>query len=529
MNLSLTPIRFKERAEREYANKIGIVCGETRLTYKEFGQRANRLSNGLKELQVNRGDRVAWLGYNCHRLLEAYYGVVQTGAVLLPLNIRLTPGEIAFILNDSESVAVFYDDDFLPLVEAIRKQTATVKHYVPLEPGNNRTNAEMSYESLLGAAEPDFAPPDNLKDDDLAELFYTSGTTANPKGVMMTHRNLYLHCMQVMSGLGVKDTNVQLHTIPLFHVNGWGTPHTITCAGARHVALKKFDPTQVLELVQQERVTHFSMVPTMATALVNHPSVGEYDLSSVEFVGIGGAAAHVDLIRDVERKLGCQAYGGYGLTETSPVCTFAFIKEHLSNLPDEERWRRQAMTGYPIPGIEMSIVDAGDNHLPRDGKTPGEIVVRADSVMAGYWKQPEDTARVMRGGWFHTGDMAVIDEEGYFLIVDRKKDIIISGGENISSIEVEKAVYSHPAVLECAVIAIPDERWGEVPKALVVVKPGQSLTQHELIDYCRTRLPGFKLPKSVEFLDVLPKGGTGKILKKELREKYWEGYQKRVH
>jgi acyl-CoA synthetase (AMP-forming)/AMP-acid ligase II len=271
------------------------------------------------------------------------------------------------------------------------------------------------------------------------------------------------------------------------------------------------------------------MVPTMATAIVNHPSLGEYDLSSVEYVGLGGAASPVDLIREVEQKIGCRAYSGYGLTETCPVLTFSFVKEHLSDLTDEERWKRQAMTGYPLPGVELRVVDADDRPLPRDGAAAGEIVVRADNVMAGYWKQPEDTAQVMRGGWFHTGDMATVDEEGYFLIVDRKKDIIISGGENISSLEVEKAVYSHSAVLECAVIAIPDERWGEVAKALVVLKPGQSVGEAELIDYCRTKLPGFKVPKSIDFMESLPKGGTGKILKKELREQYWKGYDKRVH
>jgi len=289
---------------------------------------------------------------------------------------------------------------------------------------------------------------------------------------MMTHRNLYLHAMQVIAGMSVDDSIVQLHTIPLFHVNGWGAPHTITGAGARHVVVKKFDPGEVLELIQRERVTNFSMVPTMANALVNHPSLGEYDLSSLEYVGIGGAASPVDLIREIEQKMGCRAYGGYGLTETTPVLTFSFIKNHLSDLPDEERWRRQAMTGYA---------------------------------------------------------MAVVDEEGYFLIVDRKKDIIISGGENISSIEVEKAIYSHPSVFECAVIPVPDDRWGEVPKALVVLKPDRSLDGEELIAHCRSRLPRFKVPKSVEFLDSLPKGGTGKILKKELRERYWQGYDKRVH
>src|SRR5215216_5898586 len=525
MNLTLTPIRFKERAETLFANKVGIVDGDVRLTYREYGDRCNRLSNALADLGVNRGDRVAWLGYNSHHLLEAYYGVVQAGAVLLPLNIRLTPQEIVFILNDSESVAVFYNSDFQPLVDGIRAHAATVKRFIPLDAGAS----EMHYEALISAAGADFAPPSDIKDDDLAELFYTSGTTANPKGVMMSHRNLYLHAMQAMAGLSIDDTIVQLHTIPLFHVNGWGTPHTITCMGARHVCARKFDPTQVLELIESERVTNFSMVPTMAIALINHPQLGEFDLSSLDYVGLGGAASAPELIRDVEQKLGCRAYGGYGLTETTPVLTFAFIKEHMKDLTDEERYRIQATAGYAMPGVTLDIFDPDEKPVPHDGVSVGEVVVRADNVMAGYWKQPEDTANVMRGGWFHTGDMAVVDEEGYFLIVDRRKDIIISGGENIASIEVEKAIYSHPAVLECAVIAVPDDRWGEVPKGLVVVKPGQSLNEQELIEHCRTRLPGFKIPKSVEFFDALPKGGTGKILKKELREKYWQGYEKRVH
>jgi fatty-acyl-CoA synthase len=528
MNLTLTPIRFKDRAESLFAKKIGIIDGDVRLTYREYGERADRLSNALAGLKVGRGDRVAWLGYNSHELLEAYYGVVQMGAVLLPLNIRLTPAEIAFILNDSESVALFYNRDFLPIVEGVRNQATTIKHYIPLEEGV-AAGDEMNYEALLSAAGADFTPPADIKDDDLAELFYTSGTTANPKGVMMTHRNLYLHAMQVIAGLGVKESIVQLHTIPLFHVNGWGTPHTLTCMGARHVVMKRFDPTEVLELIQRERVTNFAMVPTMATAVINHPKIKEYDLSSLDYVAIGGAASPMELMRDVEDRLGCRCYGGYGLTETIPVLTQSFIKDHLKDLSDQERWRRQSMAGYPMPGVAVDIFDADDKPVPHDGQSVGEVVVRADNVMAGYWKQPEDTANVMRGGWFHTGDMAIVDEEGYFLIVDRKKDIIISGGENIASIEVEKAIYSHPAVLECAVIAVPDDRWGEVPKGLVVLKAGQALGEQELIEHCRTRLPGFKVPKSVEFFDSLPKGGTGKILKKELREKYWQGYEKRVH
>src|ERR1041384_7064952 len=248
MNLTLTPIRFKDRAESLFASKIGIIDGDVKLTYREYGERCDRLSNALTALGVSRGDRVAWIDYNSHELLEAYYGVVQMGAVLLPLNIRLTPAEIAFILNDSESVAVFYNRDFQPIVDGVRNQAPAVKRFIPLEANGDSTD----YETLISSAGASFTPPD-IQDDDLAELFYTSGTTANPKGVMMTHRNLYLHALQVIGGLAVDDTVVQLHTIPLFHVNGWGTPHTLTCMGARHIIVKKFDPTEVLELIQRER------------------------------------------------------------------------------------------------------------------------------------------------------------------------------------------------------------------------------------------------------------------------------------
>ncbi len=520
MDLTLTPIRFKDRAVREYGSKVGIVDGDKRFTYAEYGARCNQLSNALAGLNVARGERVAWLGYNSHQLLEAYYGVVQMGAVLLPLNIRLTPHELTYILNNSETVTLFYNKDFAPLVESFKPETQTIRNFICIED---------QYETLIQAVGADFTPPADIKDDDLAELFYTSGTTANPKGVMMTHRNLYLHALQVIAGLGIRDHHTQLHTIPLFHVNGWGTPHTLTCMGARHIVVPKFDPLEVLQLVEREQVTHLAGVPTMIYALLNHPRIKDFRLSSLEFINIGGAASGPSLIREVEQTIGCRAYSGYGLTETTPVLTISFLKEHLKDLPQEERWQRQAMTGYPFPGIEMSIMDGDDNHLPHDGLTPGEIVVRADNVMAGYWKLPEETARLIRDGWFHTGDMAVVDREGYYLIVDRKKDIIISGGENISSIEVEKAIFSSPAVLECAVIAVPDEKWGEVPKAIVVLKAGQQMTEEEMIAYCKTQLPGFKVPKSIEFRDELPKGGTGKILKKELREAYWKGFEKRVH
>jgi fatty-acyl-CoA synthase len=325
------------------------------------------------------------------------------------------------------------------------------------------------------------------------------------------------------------DRSVHLQTIPLFHANGWGTAHTLTVVGGTHVMVKKFDPERICQLIEQEHVTFFSMVPTMATALVHSPALPRCNRASVEWVMIGGAASSPELIRQIEEKLGCRAYAGYGLTETSPVLSISFLTDSFQDAAPEEKWRRQAMTGRAIIGVELRVVDEGGNDVSRDGQAIGEIIARGDGVMDGYWKQPEETSATLRDGWLYTGDMAVWDEEGYVLIVDRKKEIIVSGGENISSLEIERALCAHPSVYECAVIAVPDETWGEVPKALVVLQSSASVTETDLREFLRERIAKFKVPKSVEFLDALPKGGTGKILKKELREKYWAGYSKRVH
>jgi fatty-acyl-CoA synthase len=339
---------------------------------------------------------------------------------------------------------------------------------------------------------------------------------------MLTHRNVYLHALHTALGGHTQHGAVELHTIPLFHANGWGVAHFLTVLGGKHVMVPRFDPPEVFRLIQDERAQHCALVPAMATALVNCPERSKYDLSSLERVTIGGAASTPTLVREVEEKLGCTCFAGYGLTETAPVLSTAQMKPG-ANFPGEERFVRHAMTGYAIPGVELRVVDGNDQDVPRDGRSVGEIIARSDGVMLGYWRQPEATAQVMRGGWFHTGDMATWTEDGYVLIVDRKKDIIVSGGENISSLEVERTLTAHPAVLELAVIPVPDDHWGEVPKALVVLKPGASASEAELIEFCRARLAHYKCPRSVEFLETLPRTGTGKVLKRELRKKYWPG------
>ena len=522
MKVPLVVTEFLTRARTLYPNAIGAVCHEHRLTYSELAERIDRFSAALVSRLVRPGDVVAYLSFNCHRLLEAYYAVPQTGAILLPVNIRLTANDIGYILRDAGARTVVVDRALAELLKPALSAAPDVRTVILM--GSDAQSecgiAGEDYESILAAASSEFSPPD-ISEDDIAELFYTSGTTANPKGVSLTHRNLYMHAFYALAGLGGYDDRcVQLHTIPLFHVNGWGTPHFVTLLGGRHVLLPKFDPEQVLATIEHERVTHVFLVPTMAAALLAAPSLGRRDLSSLRRIKLGGAATPPSIIRALSERLpDCRVTAGYGLSETSPILTTADLKAGLK-LSSEAAVLLRSSAGLPIPGVQIEILNENNKPLPHDGQSAGEICVRSNVVTAGYWKLPEETERAMSGGWFHTGDIGVIDPNGYLAIVDRKKDIIITGGENVASLEVEKALYEHPAVFECAVIALPDAQWGEIPAAIVVVKPGHTLDEPALIAHCRRLMAHFKVPKRVRFVESLPKGGTGKILKRELREQY---------
>jgi fatty-acyl-CoA synthase len=530
MILPLTPVRLKRHAAQVFAHKEGVVCGASRFTYREFNERCDRLSAALLELGLKKGEGVAYLSFNCHRLLEAYFGVPQIGAILVPLNIRLSPEELAYILKDAGPRLLFFDPEFIPLVEGLRPHAKSVEHWIALRDTKPAWAHPQFYDELLAASAPAEIDYRDLDENSVAELFYTSGTTAYPKGVMLTHRNLYLHGFYVAARAGIADRDVGLYTVPLFHVNSWGAPHFLTLAGGRHVMLKKFDPVTVMELVQRERVTRLLVVATMVIAMLNHPDFEKYDLSSLKEIMMGGAPTSTALVSEIERRLpGCTAFGGYGLTETSPVLTMAHMKSHRAGDSPETALRRKATAGYALAGTEVRVVDLEGRDVKCDGQEVGEVVVRSDVVMAGYWNQAEATAQALRDGWLHTGDLATIDEEGYILIVDRAKDMILSGGENIASAEIERIIYGHPAVLECAVIAVPDDTWGEVAKALITLKSGQPCSETDILAHCRKHLAGFKVPKSVELLESLPKGGTGKILKKVLREKYWVGRERKVH
>jgi len=528
MNIPLTPIRFLRYAREQFPNKLAVVCGNNRFTYKQFADRSARLAGALMDAGAQPGDRIVFLSANCHRLLEAYYGVLEAGCVLLPLNIRLAAQELGFVINDAGARFVFLDQHFLPLIEAIRESVPSVDAFFLLDSQpQRRWLAPENYETLVDQSKEFQRDVAQVDENSVAELFYTSGTSDTPKGVILTHRNVYLHALSVIAAYQTSKTmagqtsceTVTLHTIPLFHANGWGNAHTITLVGGTHVMIHHFNPAEVFRLVQQERVTSSAMVPTMVNALIHFPERTKYDLSSLRSIMIGGAASSPSLVREVEEKFGCACISGYGLTETSPVLAISPMKPGMS-WTGEQRFAGQAMTGFAIPGVELRVVDTSGNNVPHDGTSIGEVLARGDAVMEGYWGRPDATATAMEEGWFHTGDVATIDANNYILIVDRKKDIIISGGENISSLEVEKVLASHSSVYEAVVIPVPDEKWGEVPKALVVLKPGSPANESELLSFCRSKLAHYKCPHSVEFLDSLPKTGTSKLLKRELREKY---------
>ena len=527
MFVPLTPIRCLHRAMDVFGHNIGVVSGDRQFTYREFGERAERLATALSREGISGGDRVAYLSFNNNQLLEGYFGVVQAGGIVMPLNVRLSPQELIAILNHSGAKMLIFENDFAALVGQLRPVCPAIERYVTID--EKIPGADLTYEELIERGHVERADIYKIDEMSIAELFYTSGSTGTPKGVTLSHRTLYLHALSVGAMFREPETMVDLHTIPLFHANGWGRPQASTMFGIKQVMIRRFECQHVLRMIQEHKATDICLVPTMANALLNDPSLTAFDTSSLRYVMIGGAAASPDLMRRVEEAFPtAQCVGGYGLTETGPVLTSARNKREVTPA-GEARYARQAMAGWAVANVQVRVVDAEMNDVPRDMQTIGEVVATGDHIMEGYYREPEATAAVMTGRWFHTGDMAVWDQEGYLHIVDRKKEIIISGGENISSLEVEKAIFAHPDVYECAVVAAPDSTWGEVPAAVVVRKPGSTLDSAQLLDFLKERLGKFKLPRVIEFSeDQLPKTGTGKIRKLVIKERFWAGKTRRV-
>ncbi len=504
-----------------YADKEAVVNGDKRFTYEAFAERVYRLSHFLRSEGIGQHDCVAILHQNSHEFLEAYFATALLGAVLNPLNFRLSPKELAFILKDSGASVLIVSERFAQSVDSLMDKERTVSQVVWT--GSGRISSSFNavhYEEVLEGAQAEPPPEPGISDNDLAHLYYTSGTTGRPKGVMLSHKNVCAHALATIAELKLDDRDTWIHVAPLFHLaDAWAT-FAVTWVGGRHVTVGDFDPPLILSTMAGEGVTITNMIPTTLNELVNTQGVESYDFSSLRVVLSGGAPIAPEVTRRIMQTFKCDYIQTYGMTETSPYLTLSILKEHLTRLPAEEQFVFKAKTGRPFMGVLLRVIREDGTEVRPDNKEVGEIVVKGDSVTKGYWNQPEETEKAIKDGWLFTGDMAVVDIEGYVNIVDRKKDMIITGGENIYSVEVENVIYAHPCVFEAAVIGVPDPKWGEAVKAVVALRPGQTVTEEEIIQYCKENIAHFKAPKSVDFVSELPKTGSGKIFKKGLREKY---------
>lgn len=521
MNVPLVLTDFLDRAVSLYGEKTAVFGDDRSFTYNELNGRVQQLAKGLAALGVEKGDRIAYLAPNTIELLEGFYGIYHVGGIMVPLNIRLKPEDYLFILNHSESKVLFVDDELYPLIVPIKDKLETVQHIIVHY--KSPETAEISYDEWLKQYDTTPFNRVELEENDVCSLLYTSGTTGNPKGVMLTHRNNYLHAMSAMHHIRVTDQDVYLHVLPMFHVNGWGSPFYYTANGASHVCLRKATADAIFEKVQEHKVTVMHMAPTVLNSLLQYNEQTPVQVVQDLRVLIAGSAPPPSFVTRVEKELGWEFIQVYGMTEISPLGTISRIRSQFQHLSEKEKFELKAKAGNSLIGTKVRVVDEFGEDVPNDGVSIGEVVVRGHGVMKGYWRNPDATNETIRNGYLHTGDMATIDEKGYIDIVDRKKDIIISGGENISSIEVEGVLYEHPAILEAAVIAAPHEKWGETPHAFVVLREGhENVTEEDIILFSRSRLAHFKAVTSVTFLPELPKTASGKIQKVHLRNEYWE-------
>ena len=514
MEPPLTPLDFARRARKLYGEREAVIDGDLRLTYAQFLDRCDRWSSALQRLGVLAGDRIAYLAPNTHAQLESFYAVPQIGAVLVPLNYRLTADDFVYLINHSGARVVCAHADYLAAIDGIRTQLPGVEHFVALE---GERAGWLDYEALIDEASGEFNRPE-ISESDLLTINYTSGTTSRPKGVMITHRNAYMNTVGTLVHQHMTCADRYLWTLPMFHANGWTFVWTVTAAGATHVCLRKVEPRAVFELMANERITMLCAAPTVLISLANAPE----DLRRTAPRGIrvvtAGAPPAATTIQRLEDELGWTITHVYGLTETTPFITVCEPRPEHAELSSTERAKIKARQGVElITSGELCVVDEEGSEVPRDGLTQGEIVARGNVIMAGYYNDAEATAQVMRGGWFHTGDAAVVHPDGYVEIRDRLKDVIISGGENISSVEVEGVLLRHPSVQEVAIVGLPDERWGEAPHAFVVLKSEATSTADELREFARANLAHFKAPHTVTFVSELPKTATGKIQKYVLR------------
>jgi len=514
METPLSPLEFARRARRVYSTREAVVCGELRLSYEDFFVRCDRWSAALQALGVKQGDRVAYIAPNTHGQLESFYAVPQIGAVLVPLNYRLIADDFVYLINHSGARIVCAHSDYLEAVDSIRGQLPNVSAFVALD---GTKPGWLNYEMLLAETSPQFDRP-TIEETDLLTINYTSGTTSRPKGVMITHRNAYLNAIGTLLHHPMTMADRYLWTLPMFHANGWTFVWIVTAVGGAHICLPKVEPRAVFQKIEAESVTMLCAAPTVLIGIAHAPEELRRAARRGVRVLTAGAPPAAATIERVEGELGWVITQAYGLTETSPLITFCEPRPEHEDLSCAERAVIKARQGVElITSGELRVVDEEGREVPHDGATIGEIVVRGNVVMKGYYEDPAATAEAMRDGWFHSGDAAVVHPDGYAEIRDRIKDVIISGGENISSVEVEGALLRHPAVQEVAIVGLPDERWGEAPHAFVVLNAGATATEAELRNYARDHLAHFKAPKGITFLSELPKTATGKVQKYVLR------------
>ena len=525
----LTPLSFLDRSATVYPNKPAVIYGDTAYTYAEFNDRVNRLAGALKGVGVKKGDRVAFMVPNIPPMLEGHYGPMRLGAVLVAINIRLSAREISYILNHSGAKVLVFDSEFASTIHAMIGEMPGVETIVqvadtaPVDtdiPG-------MEYEEFLANAPPGIHSDPIDSELDAVSINYTSGTTGLPKGVQYHARGAYLNALGEILESGVTWKSTYLWTLPMFHCNGWCHTWGVTAVGATHVCLRRVEAAEVFRLIKKHDVTNMCAAPTVLTTMYSAPEAAEQDLSGLTIMTAGAPPAP-QVIRTIE-NMGAFLHHAYGLTETYGPHTICAIQPEWAELPIDEQARLKSRQGVPFVVAEpgLRVVNSQMEDVPQDAQTLGEVVMRGNNVMTGYFNDPDATATAFEGGWFHSGDLAVWHPDGYIELQDRAKDVIISGGENISSQEVEKVIMEHPGVLEVCVVGVPDERWGEVPKAFVVPRDGATIAPDEVIQFTRDRIAHFKAPKYVEFSE-LPKTATGKIQKFVLREKEWEGHESRI-
>jgi acyl-CoA synthetase (AMP-forming)/AMP-acid ligase II len=516
-----------------WPNNDAIVDGDSQFTYRQFGQRVGALCHWLENANIRRGDVVAILAPNCHEYMEVYYACGIRGIVLAPLNFRLSHGELGAILQDAEARLLFVHQDFAECIMPLAKECPALRQFVWIDepdPYSVPDAVNHFYEEVITSSLGPAPSPVDVKADDLAHLYYTSGTTGKPKGVMLSQGNVTFNALGAIAELVFRETDSWLHAAPMFHLADAWSVFAITWVGGKHIFQPYFRAANALAAFEKHKITMSVLVPTMLNAMLNDATVGEYDYSSLRVIITGGSPIAPETVKRVGTVFGCEYIQLYGMTETSPWLTIGAPLSRHDCLSEEDELQLRSRTGRPYIGAEVKVVRTDGQEVEANNLEVGEIIARGPTITCGYWKQPEATAQAIKNGWIYTGDLAVVDKDGFINIVDRKKDMIITGGENVYSTEVEYCLMEHESVAECAVFGVPDERWGEVVQAVVVLRATQNeACEADLIEFVKARLAAYKAPRNVSIVKELPKTGSGKIYKKGLREEFWKERERQVN